>query len=256
MKSWSFFLLFLLLPVLVGSYPVYAKARALPAAGVVDRVFDGDTFSLQTGQHVRLLGIQAPEIAHGDVPAQPCANDAHAQLRRLLPAGTHVRLRYDQNPKDRYGRLLAMVETATGIHIQQKMLQSGLSYVYSFPDNRTLIPSLYPAERSARHAKQGCWAKLWRVLPAETPEVIDTHTFGWIEGNVHSIQQVKGQGYINFGSDWHTDTTFFIARPYRSHFQAYLPQWKGKRLRARGAIGQRNGPYLRLTHPEQVEIVK
>ena len=73
---------------------------------VVASVIDGDTIELVGGQRVRLVQIDTPE-KHVE-----CYGDqASALTRRLIPAGTHVRI--EQDPKldqvDRYRRKLAYV---------------------------------------------------------------------------------------------------------------------------------------------------
>jgi micrococcal nuclease len=73
----------------------------------VARVIDGDTIALTTGQRVRLVQIDAPELSGGEC----FSAGARAALASLLPARSAVRLEFD--PKldrvDRYGRLLAYV---------------------------------------------------------------------------------------------------------------------------------------------------
>ena len=39
--------------------------------GGVKRVIDGDTFVLESGEHVRLIGIDTPETIHSRRPAEP-----------------------------------------------------------------------------------------------------------------------------------------------------------------------------------------
>lgn len=74
---------------------------------------DGDTFDIgQCGQNTggerfRMLGINAPEIAHED-PAECFGDRASAELGAVL-AGGEVLLAFDATCLDRYGRTLAYV---------------------------------------------------------------------------------------------------------------------------------------------------
>ena len=76
-------------------------------------VLDGDTFDLttcstDTSERVRLLGIDAPEIAHDGNPAQCWADEASTELRRLV-AKRRVLLTFDHDCIGVYGRTLAYV---------------------------------------------------------------------------------------------------------------------------------------------------
>ena len=56
------------------------SAAAQSTACVVERIADGDTFTCRDGRRVRLIGIDAPELAQGESGRQ-----ARAALRRLAP---------------------------------------------------------------------------------------------------------------------------------------------------------------------------
>lgn len=97
----------------------------LPPAIICEspRAIDGDTIACANlPQHVRLLGIDAPEMPghcrRGRVctPGDPFA--AQATLARLLAAGVAV---VHPEGHDRYGRILARVTTGT-IDLSCRML--------------------------------------------------------------------------------------------------------------------------------------
>ena len=84
----------------------------------VARVIDGDTFVLSDSQHVRILGVNTPEIAHLGKPAQPFADSASSFTKSLIN-GKNVKLKFacpsvakrrrDQRTYDIFGRILAYV---------------------------------------------------------------------------------------------------------------------------------------------------
>lgn len=77
----------------------------------VDCTIDGDTVYVggcSTGESVRLLGVQAPEIEHPPDPAQCWGDEAWAWLDERL-AGAQVTLAFDQECTDIYGRTLAWI---------------------------------------------------------------------------------------------------------------------------------------------------
>ncbi len=67
----------------------------------VDKVVDGDTF-VSEGKYYRLLGIDAPE------KGQKCYEEAKNELKNLIENKT-VRIEFDENKKDKYGRYLVYV---------------------------------------------------------------------------------------------------------------------------------------------------
>ena len=100
----------------VSSAPAGVPSAGVPRTpwtGTVEKVNDGDTLDVRTadGLHrVRLVGIDAPELAHGS-PAQ-CGAQASKVALRTLAQGKEVTVVPDQvgDVSDRFGRRLAYVE--------------------------------------------------------------------------------------------------------------------------------------------------
>ena len=77
----------------------------------VTRVVDGDTIEVRLDgriEKIRLIGIDTPESVKPGTPVECYAKAASAQTDRLLE-GRRVRLEFDAERRDRYGRLLAYV---------------------------------------------------------------------------------------------------------------------------------------------------
>jgi endonuclease YncB( thermonuclease family) len=90
-----------------------------PRTAVVASVLDGDTVRLETGQDVRLVGIDAPD--HGDCGFEA----AQARLVRLVQDRT-VKLVAPIENKDQYDRLLRYVQVGKK-DIGLKMIRAGLA---------------------------------------------------------------------------------------------------------------------------------
>ncbi len=90
----------------------------------VTRVIDGDTFETETGEKVRLIGINAPEIS--DIFGQ----EAKQYLSDLILNKT-VELQSDNisNDRDRYQRLLRYI-ILDGVDINKKMISDGFAFAY------------------------------------------------------------------------------------------------------------------------------
>lgn len=119
-------------------------------------VADGDTIILDDGRHVRYIGIDAPEIAHKNRRAEPMGHEALTKNRTLVD-GWKLRLDYDQEKKDRYGRTLAYVYRSDGLLVNAEMLKQGYAHVlYRFPNIRKQ-KILLSAQRVAMQRGRGIW---------------------------------------------------------------------------------------------------
>jgi micrococcal nuclease len=123
---------------------------------VVAQVGDGDTVTLDTGQKVRLLGIDAPEMEKEGLPADFLAHKAK-QVLTGLAQGQRVRLEYDRLRYDRYGRTLAYLFLLDGTNLCREMVRQGLAHVYTVPPNLRFREELLSAQREAIAARRGIW---------------------------------------------------------------------------------------------------
>ena len=63
---------------------------------LITHVIDGDTIVLDNGEKVRLIGVDAPEITHENIPAQRFGEEAKNFLRKLAE-GAKCTLEYEKN---------------------------------------------------------------------------------------------------------------------------------------------------------------
>lgn len=137
------------------------ESDALAAAGertVVTRVVDGDTVDTGVGR-VRLIGIDTPETVHPERGVECFGREASAFAARLMPPGTAVRLRYDAERRDRYGRLLAYVYRADdGLFVNAELVEQGYAQVSTVPPNVAHADELVMLARDARDAGRGLWS--------------------------------------------------------------------------------------------------
>jgi micrococcal nuclease len=130
---------------------------APPKTATVSRILDGDTFVLSDGTHVRLLGIDTPE------KGEPFADIAKGFSDSAL-GGRDVRLEYEKEPLDKYGRLLAYVYINSNF-INELLIRRGLARVYIFSKNERFNGRFISAQKDARKARAGIWS-----LPAPPSE--------------------------------------------------------------------------------------
>jgi len=131
-------------------------------AVVVD-VVDGDTLRAQTpgGRdlgRVRLLGIDAPEVAHFPDPAECYGDTATRALTELAPVGSTLWLATDptQDDRDVYGRMLRYVDH-DGVDVAQELLEAGAARLYESDTDVTRARGYETAAAAARDAGRGLW---------------------------------------------------------------------------------------------------
>jgi len=125
------------------------------SSALVRIVFDGDTVQLQTGEKVRYLGIDTPEM--GDVP-EFMAEEAR-QLNRRMVAGKRVRLEFDRESEDRHGRKLAYVFLENGDMVNILLLQKGLAHILAPGPDLKYFSLFLENQRKAMKEGVGIWSR-------------------------------------------------------------------------------------------------
>ena len=119
-------------------------------------VIDGDTIVLQSGERVRLAGINTPELGRGGRLSEPLAKKASSTLRDLI-GGQLVGLEEAEDPLDRYGRTLAYIYNSAGQSLQRQLLLKGLASAVAISPNLRHLDEYVSAETTARANNQGMW---------------------------------------------------------------------------------------------------
>lgn len=142
--------------------------------GVVTRVADGDTFTLQTRNgdryKVRCQAVDAPELA------QEFGEESRSVYNKLVCRKT-VRVEVDKT--DKYGRIVGRIwceDSATGtwFDVEEVMLKRGMVWHYSrYNDEEKLIRAQAEAQRN----RVGVWAQRnpqkpeeWRIQKRENAQ--------------------------------------------------------------------------------------
>lgn len=271
-------LLFLCLLITFPS-ALHAEPTTVNATAAITDNPDGDTLWLASGGRIRLDGIDTLEIPHKPADIDRClpsnrrpnpqgsecdltlANAAKAMLRDLA-AGKIVRLQINPDRRtDRYDRILAQIYVPDGhggeIWAEEKLLASGLAYVYPLSGREIDTPRMMAIEKTARAAKLGVWQlPEMQPTPAEQAATQYGH-YAFIQGKVVDAAKIKNKIYLNFGADWHSDFTVMVERHDWNNFRDFdLLALKGKTILARGFLHEDNGPMLRANNPGQLEIIE
>jgi micrococcal nuclease len=128
---------------------------------------DGDTLFLQSGERVRLKGIDAPEIGHDDRPSQYYAMEARQELQSLVMDKTLCIEQFAQTKKDRFGRLLAYVRMPDGRLLNTVLLERGCAFCYFSPDQEAKLRHRFlEAQRRAVRDNKGFWPRILTIPAA------------------------------------------------------------------------------------------
>lgn len=158
---WVF--VFFLFPSLFTLHPSRALAlenrpMAQERWAFVRRVVDGDTVVLSTGERVRYIGVDTPELHHPRKPVEFYAREAKEFNRRLVD-GKKVRMEFDVQRYDRFRRLLAYVYLEDGTFVNAELLRQGYAQLLTIPPNVKYVDLFTRSQREAREAQRGLWGR-------------------------------------------------------------------------------------------------
>ncbi len=151
-RWWLAFLL-TFLPALVASQSDSATVQVV-------RVIDGDTIRVCCvfGDRVtvRYVGVDTPETHHPMKGVEPYGKEASEANRKLVDGKT-VRLEFDVQQLDKYGRTLAYVYLEEGTFVNAWLVENGYAMVMTVPPNVKHQDLFLRLKRKAREAGRGLW---------------------------------------------------------------------------------------------------
>jgi len=157
---------------------IVGVTTASAAAIQVIRIHDGDTLTIATGEKIRFLQIDTPEIS----PAECYGAEAHKALVGII-GKSPISLESDSvsDDKDKYGRLLRYVKLGEG-NINLKLVEIGAATPYFYKGEKGKYSAqLLKAAQNAKAKKFGLWktcpnTKLEPSKPATTGVATTTPT--------------------------------------------------------------------------------
>ena len=157
--------------ILIGAliFCFYSLSIADSSSFVVGYVYDGDTVVLTTGEQVRYLGIDAPEMGRKGAENDFMALESRNYNLHLV-RNARLRLEFDEQRRDRHGRLLAYVFIENGEMVNLLLVRKGLAHVLAVKPNMKYFNLLLDGQRQAIMEKLGIWSKL--------PEKAESHYAG------------------------------------------------------------------------------
>lgn len=223
-------------------------------------IIDGDTIELSNGQTVRYIGIDTPEVRERKglgwlYNPRPYAKEAKDFNQRLI-RGKPIRLEFDVQKNDKYGRLLAYVY-AGGRMVNLEMVKEGYAMIYAYPPNIKYAEEFLEAQRFARENEKGFWSGL------ESNAISSSQ----VRQNVGMLRMVEAQVYDTFLSDklliLNCRDNFKVII-FRDNLESFPKEvlrspesyFKHKAIKVHGIIKEYKGTYEIVLHdPSQLEIL-
>ena len=248
----TIFLYFLIIGAIVGC------TQQLNTISSVE-IIDGDTFRLETGDTVRLIGIDAPELS------QPGGEVSREYLAHLI-LGKPITLEKGSEDRDNYNRLLRFVYVGN-LCINEEMIRQGYAEARYLSENLTREYYLQ-LEIQAEAAKAGLWSDNVFQSRSEIDWDTDIPVITWSEADNYCNQYVIIEGTIintyNSGRvcflNFHPDYQYFTAVIFACDIPGfpYPPDtyYLGKKVQIIGIIREYKGsPEIIVKTPDQIRIL-
>ncbi|MCA0387417.1 MAG: thermonuclease family protein [Bacteroidetes bacterium] len=140
---------------------------------IVDKITDGDTFSVvfnERKEKIRLIGIDTPESKKNKQSEKQSNNEnidqetivsmgkkAKEFMASLIKKGDKVRLEFDVQERDKYGRFLCYVYLEDGRMMNEVIIKEGYAYPLTIAPNVKYEEKFREAFRFARENSKGLW---------------------------------------------------------------------------------------------------
>ena len=165
--------LWIVLSVVVAMLAGFISCSVIANAdtGIVSSITDGDTLVISVGgseKTVRLLNVDTPETKDASKAVECLGPEATALLARTLPEGTKIKLKFDVEREDRYGRTLAAVYTEDGTLVNAEIARAGLGAAMEVGKNSAFLGPVQAAQAEAKEAGRGLFGtEVGCTLPAQ-----------------------------------------------------------------------------------------
>ncbi len=246
------------------------------ASRLVTEIIDGDTFLIEGGYSVRILGVDADERNHF------CYKAAKDRLEEMV-LGREVRLKKGNRDMDQWCRYLRYV-FLNGQNIGLELVKDGLVIARFSPGDVKYRDEIAQAEKGARENKIGCkWEErghekeaerggeiefLWQKL---TPELTDLKIVNACQAEAYLNREIIIEGkivdtyrhlrsntvFLNFEKPFPKQC--FTGVIFDSNLYKFVQNpedyYLNKIVRIKGIIKEhKNRPQIILENPFQIEI--
>ena len=229
-------------------------------------VIDGDTVVLADGRHLRIIGVNTPEMNWGkhssDASLQPYAREATQFLDNWVSSNRSLYISIGNENRDQYGRTLAHLyggDGAVKYSAAAQLIRQGYGYSLAIPPNLRQSSCLRQVEALARSQGLG----LWKDSPYQkvAPNNVLKSGFQLVTGRIINVSKAKKSWWLEFDGP----LVLHISTKNTRYFDASaLYSLKGKTIVARGWVIDRGERYdnhpkgyrrwmMHISHPIAIE---
>lgn len=223
------------------------------------------SLELDDASEVVLAGLVLPSQLDNNTAVAKWAPElaARDQVRRLA-VDASVGVAPTTPFRDRYGRLRAHLfvhHNREPVWLQALLLGLGHARVSPEELQSSCAALLLRIEAQARQARQGIWRQAaYRIRNATRPWSLLRHrsSFQIVEGTVRKVARVRSRTFINFGTNWRVDFTAGLKGKLAKTAKIDgrpITELTGRRVRIRGWIRRRGGPYISVRSLSQIELM-
>lgn len=219
----------------------------------VTHIIDGDTVILKDGRHIRLIGINTPEIGRNGKASEPGAVAAREHLLSLLQGHRQILMEIDRQQFDRYKRTLAHLFLPDGENIQANLLAEGLATPLTIPPNLNYLDCYLHHSNEAIASQRGLWGLQQYKPLASTSLAKGIRGYHVITGRVERIGESRTSIWINLSGK----IALRIKRKDLSYFnQSELQDLQGKMIQVRGWIYIKDKEFrINLKHRSDMMLI-
>ncbi len=231
----------------------------------VKAVIDGDSIILKDIQstNVRYLGINTPEVLRYDSPGEPFSEEAK-NLNRNLVVGKKIRLEFDNERYDPYGRTLAYV-FVDGVFVNEELVRRGFAKAFIIQPNDKYAERIIQAQEEAKRERRGIWSALdaikspagnssFLIRPSSATRHIDQRVV--VRGKITKFR--KSDKVIVLQMEDEIDIVLFPESWDNFHFFNIRPEdyYVGKPVEVIGKVKMYRGrPNIIVDHPISIRIL-
>ncbi|NIY75523.1 hypothetical protein HED22_07705 [Thalassospira sp. HF15] len=187
-----------------------------------------------------------------------------ARERLLELSAQKVTVKALSDQPDFLGRTSVRIDSENVGDWRAVLLKDGLAML--LPETGQNVDDLIRAEDGAIKGRTGMWSArdpdtaYYGVADREDSEATPTARdaigrFAVIDGEIRSIEHQEWRSYLNFGAHWREDLTIALDATIRDafaqdeDFQSTMNDWIGQKVRVRGMVESRGGPYIAVQEP-------
>ncbi|MGQ7847869.1 thermonuclease family protein [Granulosicoccus sp. 3-233] len=226
-----------------------AESHPVRIAGITD----GDSLTLDSGEQLRLIGINTLELHAVDEPERRLARMARDALQALA-LDRQVLMTPGLESRDSHGRLLAHISLPDGRDAAHALVAEGLALAVAVGANTRCAGSLLTQEQRARKRRLGVWASpgSWFVEDRLSGRETGFHV---VAGQVLNISGRGSRTTLHLSNGLHV----VLGRHWQDHDGEHTvapDTLTGSKVQVRGWLSADDGRQRMTLHdPRNLELI-